>query len=72
MKNILVICMLTVLPVYYSTNAFAVGGISNSKIIVPGTDTVPKKRVEIEPFANLNHLQIFFLLTTRITQRPMN
>ena len=52
MKNILIICMLTVLPVYYSTNAFAVGGISNSKIIVPGTDTVPKKRVEIEPFAN--------------------
>jgi len=52
MKNILVIFILTVLPGYYSTNAFAVGGISNSKVIVPGTDTVPKKRIEIEPFAN--------------------
>ena len=28
----------------------AVGGISNSKIIVPSTDTVPKKHIEIEPF----------------------
>lgn len=28
----------------------AVGGISNSKIIVPSTDTVPQKRIEIEPF----------------------
>jgi len=52
MKNILVIFMLTVLPGYYSTNAFAVGGISNSKVIVPGTGTVPKKRIEIEPFAS--------------------
>jgi len=51
-KNILVMFMLTVLPCYYSTNAFAVGGISNSKVIVPSTDTVPKNRVEIEPFAS--------------------
>lgn len=29
---------------------FGVGGISNSKVIVPSTDTVPKKHVEFEPF----------------------
>ncbi len=34
-------------------NAFAVGGISNSKVVVPSTDTVPKKHVEIEPFFGL-------------------
>ena len=28
---------------------YAVGGISNSKIIVPSTETVPKNRIEIEP-----------------------
>ncbi|MGI9534311.1 MAG: hypothetical protein ACR2NW_05130, partial [Thermodesulfobacteriota bacterium] len=31
---------------------YAVGGISNSKVIVPSTDTVPKSRIEIEPFFN--------------------
>ncbi|MEQ9619626.1 MAG: hypothetical protein RIG61_10685 [Deltaproteobacteria bacterium] len=30
--------------------ARAVGGISNSKVVVPSTDTVPKKHVEVEPF----------------------
>lgn len=33
--------------------AHAVGGISNSKVIIPSTDTVPKKRVETEPFFSL-------------------
>ncbi len=28
----------------------SVGGISNSKIIVPNADTVPKKHFELEPF----------------------
>lgn len=32
----------------------AVGGISNSKIIVPSTDTVPKNHIEIEPFFNFS------------------
>ena len=29
---------------------YGVGGISNSKVIVPSTDTVPKNRFEFEPF----------------------
>jgi len=32
-----------------SQKATAVGGISNSKVIVPSAQTVPKKQVEIEP-----------------------
>ncbi len=30
--------------------SYGVGGISNSKVIVPSTDTVPKNRLEVEPF----------------------
>jgi hypothetical protein len=30
--------------------SYGVGGISNSKVIVPSTDTVPKSRFEVEPF----------------------
>ena len=33
-----------------TTKVFGVGGISNSKVIVPTTETVPKGQVEIEPF----------------------
>lgn len=33
-----------------SINAYAVGGISNSKVIVPSAETVPRKHVEFEPF----------------------
>jgi len=33
-----------------SMKVYAVGGISNSKVIVPSTETVPKKHVEFEPF----------------------
>lgn len=33
--------------------AIAVGGISNSKVIVPNTETVPLRRFEIEPFFGL-------------------
>ena len=33
--------------------SFGVGGISNSKVIVPSTDTVPKNRIEIEPFFSI-------------------
>ncbi len=29
--------------------SYGVGGISNSKVIVPSTDTVPKNRLEVEP-----------------------
>ncbi len=34
-------------------DALAVGGISNSKVIVPNAETVPKDRFEIEPFFGL-------------------
>ncbi len=37
-----------------SHSAHAVGGISNSKVIVPSTDTVPYKRFEFEPFFVFN------------------
>jgi hypothetical protein len=36
-----------------ANEASAVGGISNSKVIVPSTDTVPQKHVEVEPFFSL-------------------
>ena len=34
-------------------DVLAVGGISNSKVIVPSAETVPKKQLEIEPFFGL-------------------
>lgn len=34
-------------------NAYGVGGISNTKIVVPSTETVPLQRYEIEPFFGL-------------------
>jgi len=34
-------------------DAFAVGGISNTKVIVPSTETVPQRHFEIEPFFGL-------------------
>jgi hypothetical protein len=40
-----------------TTKVFGVGGISNSKVIVPSTDTVPKGQVEIEPFFLLGLLK---------------
>jgi len=33
-----------------TTKVFGVGGIPNSKVVVPSTETVPKKHVEFEPF----------------------
>ncbi|MEW6144174.1 MAG: hypothetical protein AB1598_04045 [Thermodesulfobacteriota bacterium] len=36
-----------------ANEASAVGGISNSKVIVPSTDTVPAIHVEVEPFFSL-------------------
>ena len=35
---------------FWKNEAYAVGGISNSKVVVPSTETVPKKQIEIEPF----------------------
>ncbi len=51
-KNILTAVFVLSVFIFTTTESFAVGGISNSKVIVPSTDTVPKKRIEIEPFAN--------------------
>lgn len=46
------ICILMVIisVLMIQTNAFAVGGISNSKVIVPNTETVPSANFEFEPF----------------------
>lgn len=52
MKNILLVCLVVLTSLCFASEVFAVGGISNSKVIVPSTDTVPKTRIEIEPFAN--------------------
>lgn len=46
------IVLLTVL-LYSYDDALAVGGISNTKVIVPSAETVPKKHLEIEPFFGL-------------------
>jgi len=35
---------------FWEDRVFAVGGISNSKVVVPSAETVPKKHVELEPF----------------------
>jgi hypothetical protein len=40
-----------------SEKSLAVGGISNSKVIVPGTESVEKGRFEIEPFFALVFLE---------------
>lgn len=46
------ICILLVIIslVMIQTDAFAVGGISNTKVIVPSTETVPSANFELEPF----------------------
>ncbi|MGB7290912.1 MAG: hypothetical protein WBD99_01900 [Thermodesulfobacteriota bacterium] len=46
------IVLLTVLLWSYD-DAFAVGGISNTKVIVPSTESVPTKHLETEPFFGL-------------------
>ena len=51
-KNILVPSFVLLVLICTPAESFAVGGISNSKVIVPSTDTVPKKKIEIEPFAS--------------------
>jgi hypothetical protein len=46
------IVLLTVLLSSYD-DALAVGGISNTKIIVPSAETVPQRHFEVEPFFGL-------------------
>jgi len=46
------VCSL-LLSLFGATVASAVGGISNSKVIVPSAETVPKGKFEIEPFFGL-------------------
>jgi len=38
------------LVIFDTSEVFGVGGISNSKVVVPSTETVLKKHVEFEPF----------------------
>ncbi len=45
--------ILTAFYILDSEKSWAVGGISNSKVVVPSTDTVAKGRFEIEPFFGL-------------------
>lgn len=54
-KNIKIILpmLLLVISLIPIHKASAVGGISNSKVIVPSAETVPKKQLEIEPFFGL-------------------
>ncbi len=52
MKKIVLPIIFLTASICFTAEVFAVGGISNTKVIVPSTDTVPKKRIEIEPFAN--------------------
>jgi len=52
MKKLILLFLAVCISLFWTSEVRAVGGISNSKVIVPSTDTVPKKRVEIEPFAN--------------------
>ena len=42
-----------VLVLFSFHEVFAVGGISNTKVIVPSTETVPERHLEIEPFFGL-------------------
>lgn len=39
--------------IFSSQEVFGVGGLSNTKVVVPSTETVPYKRYEIEPFFGL-------------------
>ena len=52
MKKILLAFTLLCIIGIKAEMVFAVGGISNTKVIVPSTETVPKNRIEIEPFFN--------------------
>jgi|GEM_PF-868759 len=44
---------LTIFFVVFPMDSFAIGGISNSKVVVPSTETVPKGRFELEPLFEL-------------------
>jgi len=45
------------LSILCEDKAFSVGGISNSKVIVPSAETVPKKHVELEPFFSFEFVE---------------
>ncbi len=52
-SNLLPTLVLLTFVISAHDDALAVGGISNTKVIVPSTETVPKKHLEIEPFFGL-------------------
>jgi hypothetical protein len=47
--------------IFDTSEVFGVGGISNSKVVVPSAETVPRKHVDFDPFFPLS------LLMTEIT-----
>jgi hypothetical protein len=52
-SNLLATIVLLTVLLYSYDDALAVGGISNTKVIVPSAESVPKKHLEIEPFFGL-------------------
>ena len=53
MKSLILFISFLSLFFLYVPQAFSVGGISNTKILVPSTETVPKGKFEFEPFFGL-------------------
>lgn len=49
--------LVSLLSFIYADKAFAVGGISNSKVIVPSAETVPEKHIEFEPFFSFEFVE---------------
>jgi len=43
--------------VFSENDAYAVGGISNSKVVVPSAETVPIKHIELEPFFSFEFVE---------------
>lgn len=50
MNRLFKLLVVLTIIVFLTEDVYAVGGISNSKIIVPSTDTVPSDSFELEPF----------------------
>lgn len=49
-----IVISVIILSVFSYQSVYSVGGISNTKIVVPSTGTVPKEKFEFEPFFELS------------------
>ena len=72
MRKILLVLFVFCSLLFNIEDVFAVGGLSNTKVVVPSVETVPKNRIEIEPFFNYLFVDddydfMNFDLGTRIT-----